>query len=236
MAAPAFGSAGTQLQGTASTANIDVPDNVAADDIIVVTLYIDSTMTVTGLASSFAHAPDSPIQLGAGAGAGRHSMAVMWKRATGADSTGSTYNFTLSASTYRNGQAIRYTGVNTSGDPWDVTAFALEEGVGTSTTPAVSDTTTGADRLLVWAATNWTGGAWTPPSAGGTWTERRDSGDRVCTVADKAQAVAGATGSITGTAGANDRMTAWLGALKPVGSSGATAPPPQLVSQYSGIF
>lgn len=235
MAAPAFGTAGTQLQGSAATMNVDVPDSVAANDIIVVTAYLDSTMTVTGLASGFAHAPDSPVQLGAGAGAGRHSMSVMWKRATGADSTAGTYDFTLSGSTYRNAQAIRYTGAATSGSPWDVTNFNIEEGVGTSTTPAVSDTTTGADRLLIWSATNWSGGAWTPPSAGGTWTERRDSGDQVCTVADKAQAVAGATGSITGTAGANDRMTAWLGALMPPGAA-FVAPPALIAGQLPALI
>ena len=187
--------------------NVDVPDSVAADDIIVVTAHVDNpAFTVTGLPTGFAQAPDSPVA------GGSNRLYVMWKRATGADDTSGTYDFTLSGSTYRNAQAIRYTGAATSGDPWDVTDSAVDNTTGSGTSPPVSDTTTVADTLLVYASTNWAGGAWTPPSG---FTERRDSGDRVCTVDDLAQAAAGATGSISATCAGTDRRTAWLGALKP---------------------
>jgi hypothetical protein len=216
MASPAFGTAGTQLQGSGSTMNVDVPDSVASGDIIVVTAFIDGgTVTVSALPTGFAHAPDSPVS-NAGAPAGAHSLAVMWKRATGSDSTASTYDFTLSGSTYRNAQAVRYTGAVGSGNPWDVTAPAAAT-TNSTTSPAVSDTTTVADTLLVWAGTNWSGGTWTPPTG---FTERRDSGDGVCSVADKAQASAAGTGSITGTSTSSDKMSAWLGALK--STSGGT--------------
>jgi hypothetical protein len=208
MASPAFGTAGTQLQGSASTMNVDVPDSVAAGDIVVVTAFIDTSVTVTGLATDFVQAPDSPVAVEGGA---NHRLYVMWKRATGADSTAGTYDFTLSASVYRNAQAIRYTGAISSGDPWDVTNAATIDTSGSGTSPAVSDTTTVADTLLVWASTNWAGGTWTPPAG---FTERRDTGDGVCTVADLAQAAAGATGSITGTCTGTDKRAAWLGALK----------------------
>src|SRR5262245_5623154 len=211
MAAPAFGTAGTQVQTTASTMNVDVPDSVAAGDIIVVTVFIETTggdATVTGLATDFAQAPDSPVTV---SGGNNHKTYVMWKRATGADSTAGTYDFTLSASKYHNAQAIRYTGAISSGDPWDVTNAAESGAISGTVTPAVSDTTTVADTLLIWSGTNWSGGTWTPPTS---FTERRDTGDGVCTVADLAQAAAGATGSITGTCTSSDRRTAWLGALK----------------------
>ncbi len=220
MTAPAFGTAGTQLQGTGSTMNVDVPDSVAAGDIIVVTAFVDTTVTITGLATDFAQAADSPQTVSAPSGV--HSIYVMWKRATGADSTAGTYDFTLSGSTYRNAQAIRYTGAVASGDPWDVTNGVQSGDVNDTVSPVVSDTTTVANTLLVWAATNWAGGTWTPPTG---FTERRDSGDGVCTVADLVQPPAGATGSVTGTCTGSDKRTAWLGALK----SSPEAPAPNLL-------
>jgi len=213
MAAPAFGTIGTQLQTTTATPSVDVPDSVVANDVVVITGFIDGALPSITLPTGFAHAGDSPTEV-IPVGGGRHSIIVCWRRATGSENTANTYDFTLGGSTYVNMAAARYTGCITSGDPWDVTNSAVGDVNGT-TSPAVSDTTTVNDTLLVWSATNWAGGNWTPPTAGGTWTERRDSGDQVCTTADLAQAVAGATGSITGSCVGNDRRTAWLGALKP---------------------
>jgi hypothetical protein len=215
---PRFGAAGTQLQGSASTMNVAVPSGVAADDIVVVTAFVDtSTVTVTGLPSGFAQAPDSPVFCDTGGVGGAHRLYVMWKRATGADS--GTYDFTLSASDYRNAQAIRYVGAVTSGDPWNVTNSAQGGATSDTVTPAVSDTSTADDVLWVWAGTNWAGGTWTPPT---NYTERRDSGDGVCTVADRNQVAAGSSGSITGTCTGNDKRTAWLGALMSVAAGGVT--------------
>lgn len=207
MAAPAFGSIGTQQQGTVSTMAVDVPDSVAVDDIIVVAAFVIGTTTVTALPSGFAQAPDSPLLVDTV----NHRLYVMWKRATAADSTAGTYDFTLSGSAYTNSAAARYTGAITTGDPWDVTNAAESGSVSDTVTPPVSDTTTVDDTLLVFVGDNWAGGTWTPPTG---FTERRDSGDGVQTMADKTQAAAGATGSITATCTGSDRRGAWLGALK----------------------
>jgi len=220
---PRFGSAGTQLQTTTTAMNVDVPDSVAADDIIVVTAFVDcssSDATITALASGFAQAPDSPVNVDIGNPTDSR-LYVMWKRATGADSTAGTYDFTVSASVYVNAQAIRYVGAVTSGDPWNVTDFDSTTSA-VNDTPAVQDTTTVVDTLLVWAATNWNGGAWTPPTG---FTERRDSGDQVCTVADKTQAAAGDTGSIVGTCAGSAKSGAWLGALMSVAAGGDAEAP-----------
>jgi hypothetical protein len=206
---------------------VDVPDDVAAGDIIVVTAFIDGATTVTGLATDFAQAPDSPVHVVADQ---QHRQYVMWKRAAAADNTASTYDFALSGSAYRNVQAIRYTGAVASGDPWDATDPATDDTNGTAS-PPVEDTTTGADRLIIWSSTNWAGGAWTPPT---DFTERRDTGDQVCAVADKAQAVAGATGSISGSCTGSGKRTAWLGALKPGGGS-ATSPPLRPRQQFGAL-
>jgi len=209
---PAFGSAGAQLQGTAADFQVAVPSGVAANDIVVVTAFIDSTGSITGLPAGFANVAGSPvIQVTA---PGNHRMYVAWKRASGADA--GTYDFTLSGSVYRNVQAIRYTGAITSGDPWDDTD-AASLGVDGSPSPDVSVTTTLPNCLVVWAATNWASGNWTQPAG---FDMRRNTGDKVCSVADMVQATAGSSGIVTGSCAGSGKRCAWLGALKGITTGG----------------
>lgn len=220
MAAPAFGAAGTYLTGGSGTsAAIAVPSGVTADQVILAMLYIESTAAVTPPAG-FTEAGASPISA---TGPGAHTLRVFWKRASGSDS--GTYSFTWTGSAYREGSAQRYTGCITSGNPLDTGAGApnsAQRSSDATTTPAVSLTTQGADRLLVWAGTNFTGGAWTPPTS---FTERADAGADL-SVATLAQAAAGATGSVIGTCASSGYEVAWLGALLPDTGSATTAPPP----------
>lgn len=215
MAAPAFGSAGAQVEGTAADFQCPVPSGVAADDVVVVTAFVDSTTTVTGLAPGFANAPFSPVTNNAPSG--NHMLYVLWKRASGTD-TG-TYDFTLSGPAFRSVEAIRYTGCVTSGDPWDIAASAIDITDGNAS-PAVSVTTDQADTLLVWSATDWAGGTWTPPAG---FTKRRDSGVGLCATADKVQASAGSSGAVSGTCTGSGKRTAWLGALKGISSGGTVS-------------
>ncbi len=217
MAAPTYGAAGTHVTGTGSTVSFPVPAGMASDQIVVIPIYLDGGSSITVMAAGFDHATGSPVSVPPGAG--QHSLAVVWKRASGTD-TG-TYDFTLSGSTFRAGSAHSIIGCAVSGNPWDVT----DTGVNTTnntTTADVDVTTTGNDRLLVFAATNWASGAWTPPTG---FDERMDTGDRVHTMDTKAQAAAGSTGTVTATCTGNDKGTAFLGALKPVptvvGAAGA---------------
>lgn len=46
---PVFGSIGTHQQGSVSTLSVDVPDGVAADDIIVIPLFMDGAGTILSL-------------------------------------------------------------------------------------------------------------------------------------------------------------------------------------------
>lgn len=211
MTAPAFGSIGTYLETSSATPAWAVPASVASGDIIVIPIFVDTAATITGLPSGFAEAASSPIARPSGGGA--HSLHVVWKRATGAD-TG-TYGFTLSGSAFVAGAALRYTGCAASGNPWDVTTSADGGATNSTTTPAVSVTTTGADRMLLFAGTNWGGGAWTPPTG---FTERMDNSSEVNTADDKPQAVAGSSGSVTATCAGSNKTLAWLGALLPVAS------------------
>lgn len=224
MAVPVFGAAGTYLSGTgATTAAIAVPAGVTSGQIVLAFLYIESTTAITTVPSGFTECAASPI---AATGLGLHSLHVYWKRASGADS--GTYTFGWTGSIYREGVAERYTGCVTSGDPWDTGAGApnsAQRSSDATATPAVSLTTQGADRKLVWAGTNFAGGAGTPPSG---WTERADGTSDLWT-ADKDQAVAGATGSITGSNAASSYSCAWMGALLPDTGAAALSPTPLIV-------
>lgn len=221
---PQFGSSGTHISGNATTANFPVPAGVATGDIIVIPIFLNvAATTITAMPTDFAHAEGSPIAVGTS-----HSLAVVWKRATGADA--GTYDFTLSTNEYRAGAAHRYTGCITSGSPWETPTDTAFEDTSATVTPAVDITTTGANRLLIFSATNWAGGAWTPPTG---FTKRMDTGDRVHTLADNVQASAGATGSITATCAGSDKRVAWLGALKPTatGGGGPTTVPVNQVTE-----
>lgn len=228
---PAFGSASLQIQGVGDF-SVDVPASTAANDVIVVTAFVDATGSVTAMPTGFANVSGSPVVNNAASG--NHKQYVMWKRATGADV--GTYDFTLSlGSIYRNVQAIRYTGALATGDPWDTTASAIDTTDGT-TSPSVTVTTTVPNTLLIWSSTNWSGGAWTPPTG---FTERRDSGDRVCTAADLAQTATGSSGAVSGACAGSGKRTAWLGALKTNDMGGAVAKDSSatyLANQYAGTL
>lgn len=211
MAAPAFQTAGTLSGVAATSALVPVPSGVAANDIIVVWLYKENANAVT---------PPSGFTQKASQAATDHSAYLFWKRATGADS--GTYSFSWTGSNWREADSLRISGCITTGDPFDTGTGAVVTNVNNTAgtaSPAVSLTTTDVDRLLVWGATSFAGGAWTPP---GTFTERTDISSDT-TTATKTLAVAGASGSISGTCAGSGRMTAFLGALIPPAAAAAVA-------------
>lgn len=205
MALPAYASAGTVLGGSNSTtANVAVPSGVAANDVILVFFWVETTQAVTPPAG-FTLAPDCPVIVTTNA----HRLHIFWKRATGAD-TG-TYAFTVAAGlVWRDAVAVRYTGCITTGNPIDVTNAATRNTATSGVTPAVIDNTLGPDRLLVFAATNYNAGTWTQPSG---FTQRANFNG--LTTSTKSLAVAASTGSLTATCSTNGSSAAWIGALIP---------------------
>lgn len=207
MVAPGPGVAGTTLAGASdTTAPIAVPAGVTSGQIILVDLYLEASRTVTP--------PSGFTEIGTVAATSTTWHHRFWKRATGSDA--GTYSFSWTGATYRRGAAVRYPGCVATGTPYDTGAGAPVSAARSSAgtvTPGVSLTTQGVDRLLVWSGTIFSFGSWTQPTAGGTWTERYDSDE--ITGAEKSQAVAGATGTVTGTCSASDSQTAWLLALIP---------------------
>jgi hypothetical protein len=212
MALPVYQSVGTYLSGAGATsAALAVPSGVATDDILIAQVYKESSAAITK-PSGFSECTNSPITSGAGASA--HWQHLFWKRATAGD-TG-TYSFTWTGSTWREGQCIRINGAVASGDPTEINNAAGRNSNAT-TTPAVSGTTGGADRLLVWGATNFSAGAWTAPAS---FTIRGDTSS-AAVLATLGQAGSGSTGSLTGSSVSSDYETAFLIAILPVASAGA---------------
>jgi hypothetical protein len=212
MASPAFQSKSDLTGGFKNTsATIAVPASVAADDIIVVAIYRESTdtPTITGFTLKTTASPTS------------HRLHILWKRATGADAG----NYTIGLSVdnvWTTAAALRISGCITSGDPWDTGTGAPSTNVNNSnstTAPTVSLTTTVADTLLLYAGTSFAGGAWTAASG---MTERTDTSDDL-TTDTLAQASAAGTGNKSATCAGSGAMASFLGALMSP-STGTSAP------------
>lgn len=221
MAAPTVGASGTYRQGVSGAPAFANPGSVVANSVVVICFYLDSSTTVTDPGSGFAHAPGSPLRVGAGLG-GEHSINVIWKRASGSESAD--YTVTFSGSQYSNGRAFRVDGCVTSGSPWDTNsgtgAAVATDTTNNTTAPAVSMTTQNNDQLNWYMTSNWSGGTWTPSTG---FTELMDSGDGTCTVNSRSQTTAGGTGSVSATCTGSNKRSAWLGSLLSTAISSGTS-------------
>lgn len=213
MAAPSIAAVGTFLAGASSaSAAVPVPSGMAANEIALTVIYTETTATI-GSPTGFTECTDSPISNSNGT-----VCHVFWKRATAADS--GTYAFTLSSAGWREAVCSRLTGCITTGNPFEATNSAGGSTVSTAS-PAVSLTTLAADRLLFHAGFDMNATGTTTPSSGFTNSAVNTSGGIV--TAYKAQAVAGASGSVSCTFTNSGAVSAWLGAFVPVGGAAASS-------------
>lgn len=205
MALPVYAGSGAYLEGSGPVATLTAPAGVVDGTVVVATVYLNGAATTfSSLPGDWVDAPGSPV-IGSD-----HRQHVLWHRATGPEA--GPYAFPMTVDTFRAGAAHGFTGCKATGTPWDVAAAALS-GVDSVNAPAVSITTAVPDELLVWTATCWSGGPWTPPAG---FTERLDAGSfHHIPMATKDQAVAGTTGSVVGVGTNSNRDTAWLSALLP---------------------
>lgn len=217
MAAPTFDAAGAFLVGAGSTTGaVAVPAGTASGKVALIHLYIENTDTVTW-PSGFFECTSSPVVV---TGAKAHNHHIAWKRLTAADS--GTYAMSWATSAYREAVATLYSGCATTGTPLEVLGAALNAADST-TTAAVSGTTGGPDRLLVWSGTNWNEGAWTAPA---TYTKRSgEPASAALACATLAQTTQGATGSVTGTCSVASSSAGFLLGLFPDAVAGPRRTP-----------
>jgi hypothetical protein len=218
MATPAFESAGAYLASSGAGASIAVPAGTAAGKVVVVVMYLDGAALAVTPPAGFQVAPGSPVNLPAGSGV--HSLHVWWKRLTAADA--GTYDFVWTGSRYREAQALLYSSVVATGDAFEPGADTAAEAVSSTVTPPVNVVTTGPDRRLLWAGTNWSGGTWTAPASPAGFVKRVQGGAGLVTLADTAWTTPGDTGNVTGTSTNSDKRAAWLAAL--IGTTPTAAP------------
>jgi hypothetical protein len=233
MVAPTIGAIGARLTGTeTTTAQVAVPPGVVVDSVVVVTIcrnsFAASYDPLTSVAAGFTLVDDNPGRASHNSGV-TTVMDVLWKRATGADS--GTYDFGWTDSAYRVAFAARIDGCRTTDDPFEADDGAAQAGTAPTTdTPALSVTTIGTDRLLLWAATSWDSGTWTMPT--GFTQQVSDVSFDLLTCGTKNQAVAGGSGSLVGSQPGSSAHAAWVGAFVGEGgtSPGGGAQPVTLVA------
>lgn len=190
-----------------STSGISVPrvSGTSAGDLVLVAFEKELVGTVTPpVGLDFAELGTAPSTTGK-----VHQLHLFWRRSAGDDPT--TYDFVFSdTAPYAEGVALRIPGALASGDPTEAVQGAARSSNG-ETTPSVSLTTSGADRLVVWVGANYNGGSWSPPSG---FTERYDGGTCL-SVATMSMPTAGSTGSVSGACSTSDYATARLLAVLP---------------------
>jgi hypothetical protein len=192
---------------------VPVPSGAAADDIMVIFMYRESlgaAPTCTGFnkPSNGATGFDELANTS-------HAFYVGWKRLTGADSGNYTVSFG-GGSVATELFCFRVTGCPTTGNPFDVIATGTAN---STAAPSVSVTTTVENELLLYGATNFTGGSYTPSG----YTERFDGDD--CTGGTQPMGSAGSSGSKFATCSTSDRTASWLGALKTLQASAGSFDP-----------
>lgn len=227
MAAPSLRALGTVVTGNTTAPSFAAPAGAVSTDVILVGTFIDDgRTTVTGVPTGFTLAPNLPQINDATAGAPSHGLYVYWGRF--ADVGAGPYTFTLTNSfgaPFVEGRTAAIQGCITSGSPWDATNGATSGNTSVTTAPAVSATSTSADRYAFYAATNWTGGAWTPATG---FTEQWDANDEIITFDDLALPTA-QTVSPQATCVGNNRSNAWVGILLPVATAQPNPLPPRTV-------
>ena len=221
MASPVW-QTGVATAGTTATSKaVTLPSSIAANDIVIVTLYKEDTGAVTPPAG-FTEKTATGVPPTTNGPQAQHTF---WKRMAGGES--GTVSFSWTANVYNAAVADRFSGCTTSGDPISDINGNFNNTSGTPT-PAVSLTGTPTDSILYWASTNFSGGSsFNPP---GTFTEREDLID-VLECATKDNAAGGNTGSLSGSANIAGKLTSVVLNLISVGPAvGGTPQPAQFLT------
>lgn len=213
MGAPIVGAIGANASGTGTSVNIGAPASVVSGSVVLAAMFLDGAAQTVTPPAGWSAVENCPVNVSGGS----HGLQAFWHRASGAEA--GPYAFTWGSSTFQDSFAVRFDTVLSSGTPFDSATGAAQDNTNGATSPAVSTTSLGVDRLDVWLSTNWAGGTWIAPL---TYTKQRESTEGVLVMATLTQAVAGSTGSVSGTCTGSDKRTAFIGAL--IGTTAAGAP------------
>lgn len=209
MAAPAYRSSSHVVGGFHTSLDPATPSGTANDDIILYVAMVQANAPTITTPSGYTIVDTATNGTG-------HKAILYYKRAASEGATVGGASFT---NNWSEGMALSISGCITSGSPIDAHDVQVNTSNSTST-PACSVTTTGADRLLVWIGIDEFGATWSAVASG--FTQRESYGGAIIAAGDLAQAVSGGSGSLTGTSGTSDHKSAFLVALTPAGGAAAT--------------
>lgn len=221
MVAPSLRALGTVLSSSTTSPSFAAPAGAQPDDVIIIGWFQGDARTgISAAPTGFVTPTDAPQSNSAIFGDPSHSLQIYWARfaAAGAGPYGFTVNVGLGGTPFIEGRAAAIKDCILTGNPFDAADGNTSALISVTTAPAVSATSTGNDRYAFYAATNWTGGAWTPPSG---YTEQWDGDNRICTFDDLTMPTAATTSPQAVCAG-NDQSNAWVGILLPI-ATGVTA-------------
>jgi hypothetical protein len=232
MASPAFRSASVDT-GVGSTRIPAEPTGTLQDDILVAVAYIESASATfvapAGWSSTF---DGGSVDSGVMTTPDTWEAHAYWIR-RGASAPSYTFEFTASA--YGEVRVVAYSGAYASGDPFSFASLATRNtAVLNSPFPDVSGTTDTADELLLWFGANFVGGNATWPTSP-AFTGRSTTGNDIH-FGDFAQAVAGATGTVTGanpTTGTSNAASFLFGLRSLAAPSGGVIVPTHILNAHT---
>lgn len=206
----AFRSKDEQVATGGSTTSVNNrPSGVVADDILLLFVYIETTVALTY--------PSGFTEVAAiNASNSSFALHVAWKRATGGEPA--TYTTSWTGGSYADTVMAAYSGCVTTGSPMDATPTVSALGSGSGSIVSPSITTVSANAMVISFVGDIAGNALTKPAAMTVRSTFDDQG-----FADVIQAAAGASGTFSWTlgGGATQRCAVTL-ALAPPGGSGTT--------------
>ena len=195
----------SNYSSTAAPVTLTKPQGAAAGDVLVASFTADSTPTVTTPAGWTAMVNGLAVSGGA--------KVFAYYRVVGT-SDGTSYTWNTSTAVKWGGGITAYRGVNTASPLDGAVATKVDATYAATSITVPGITTASAGALLVGGVgfDSSTPGAGAPTG----WTERWEAaGGQIAEQADKLQASAGASGSVTWTFSVAKGAAAWLTALKP---------------------
>lgn len=221
--APTVAAVGTLIVGAdaaTTTETVSMPSGVATGDLLVCPWSVEHSTSGTLLSppSGWLAAPGSDSAFQA---VSNGTACYVWYRVvTNAGSEPSTYAMPVQSGRWRRGGIIRITGADTS-SPFESGQGAVS--ASSSSTPTVSVTAGGANRLALWLGGSYNTSAWSSVPTGFTelsaWA---DASTTTSTVAQAAPADGATVGEAVAT-GATLGKAAWVGLIKPLSSGATTA-------------
>jgi len=235
-AAPAYRASGTFTAGTAAI-TVPYPAGMLANDVCLLAVESENQNIALTTANGFVQVPTSPQSAGTAAVNPASRLALFWKRTVGGDAA----PVVTDSGDHTTGRIHCFSGVITSGNPWDAGAGGNDGGANDTTGTIPGATTTSPDTLVVLITSNSRNGtstancsAWTNASLT-SLTERSDNtntaglGGGHC-MATGVKAAAGPYAATTVTLATTSFKGAISLALKP-----ATAGPTATTNAASGI-